>query len=87
MSHDKLVYMANQIGKFFASQSHASGGEQRAVDGIATHLTKFWDPSMRTAIIAQLRDGRAEDLDRLPRLAVEQLAASSQAHTPGNLAQ
>jgi formate dehydrogenase subunit delta len=69
-SHDKLVYMANQIGKFFASQ-----GEAHAVAGIEDHLRKFWDPSMRRAIVAQLQSGHAEALDPLPRRAVEKLAA------------
>ena len=36
MSPDKLVYMANQIGKFFISQGH-----DNAAAGIADHLTKF----------------------------------------------
>jgi formate dehydrogenase subunit delta len=45
MLPDKLVYMANQIGKFFAHQ-----GEQKAVAGIADHVRKFWDPRMRTAM-------------------------------------
>jgi formate dehydrogenase subunit delta len=76
MSPDRLVYMANQIGKFFASQ-----GEDRAVDEIALHLKKYWDPSMRTAIVAKLRDGDAEGLDALPRRAVERLAR--QADAPG----
>jgi formate dehydrogenase subunit delta len=36
MSHDqKLVYMANQIGKFFASQ-----GAEQAVSGTAEHIKK-----------------------------------------------
>jgi formate dehydrogenase subunit delta len=53
MSHDdKLVYMANQIGRFFASQRN-----DQAVTGIATHLAKFWDPRMRTAIVAHLDAG------------------------------
>jgi formate dehydrogenase subunit delta len=69
MSPDKLVYMANQIGKFFAVQ-----GEERAVQGIAAHLRKFWDPRMRSTIIAHLRAGAA-GLDPLPRQAVEQLAS------------
>ena len=51
---DKLVYMANQIGRFFRSQ-----GEQAAVNGIADHLTKFWDPRMRTQIIAHAAAGGA----------------------------
>ena len=39
MSPDKLAYMANQIGKFFAHQKH-----DQAVAAIADHLEKFWDP-------------------------------------------
>jgi hypothetical protein len=46
VSPDKLVYMANQIGKFFASQ-----GEDQAVAGIANHLRKYWDPRMRSTIV------------------------------------
>ena len=52
MSPDKLVYMANQIGKFFASQ-----GEDQAVAAIADHLAKFWDPRMRTAILDYVAAG------------------------------
>jgi hypothetical protein len=44
------------------------------VDGIELHLRRFWDPSMRTALIARVRDGHAEGLDALPREAVERLA-------------
>ena len=55
MSHDqKLVYMANQIGKFFASQ-----GAEQAVSGTAEHIKKFWDPRMRAAIFAHLKEGGA----------------------------
>jgi formate dehydrogenase subunit delta len=68
MSPDKLVYMANQIGKFFAGQ-----GEEKAVPLIADHLTKFWDPRMRAAIVAHLDDG-GNGLDRLVREAVEKLS-------------
>jgi len=55
MSHnnpDRLVYMANQIGKFFESQGH-----DRAVPGIAEHIRKFWDPRMRKMIFAHLDAG------------------------------
>lgn len=54
MSPDRLIYMANQIGKFFQSQ-----GEARAVPGIADHIKKFWDPRMRTAIFAHMDNGGA----------------------------
>lgn len=54
-SHDaKLVMMANQIGKFFAPQKTID-----PVAGITDHLEKFWDPRMRTAIIAHLGRGGA----------------------------
>jgi formate dehydrogenase subunit delta len=54
MSPDRLIYMANQIGKFFASQGH-----DKAVPGIAEHICKFWDPRMRSAIVAHLERGGA----------------------------
>ncbi|HXX03781.1 MAG TPA: formate dehydrogenase subunit delta [Xanthobacteraceae bacterium] len=67
MSPEKLVYMANQIGKFFTSQ-----GEEQAVAGTADHLRKFWDPRMRAGIVAHLKAGGA-GLDPVARLAVERL--------------
>ena len=67
MSPDKLVYMANQIGKFFRSQDR-----EAAVKGTAEHLTKFWDPRMRTAILAHLKSGGA-GIDPLVRQALEQM--------------
>ena len=70
MSPDKLVYMANQIGKFFASQ-----GRQVAVAGTADHIKKFWDPRMRAAIFRHLEAG-GTGLDPIVREAVEQLAAA-----------
>nr|WP_245260913.1 formate dehydrogenase subunit delta [Chelativorans sp. J32] len=39
---EKLVYMANQIASFFESMNQAE-----AVDGIADHINKFWEPRMR----------------------------------------
>jgi formate dehydrogenase subunit delta len=54
MSPDRLIYMANQIGKFFRSQGH-----DKVVPGIAEHIQKFWDPRMRTAIMAHLDAGGA----------------------------
>ena len=54
MSPDRLIYMANQIGKFFESQAHGT-----AVPGIAEHIRKFWDPRMRSAILAHLDAGGA----------------------------
>jgi formate dehydrogenase subunit delta len=64
---EKLVYMANQIGKFFASQ-----GPDLAVTGTAEHIRKFWDPRMRAAIFAHLDNGGA-GLDPAVHQAIERL--------------
>lgn len=52
MSPDRLVTMANQIGRFFESQ-----GEGEAVSGTLDHIEKFWDPRMRREIVAYLAGG------------------------------
>jgi formate dehydrogenase subunit delta len=67
MSLEKLVYMANQIGKFFSSQ-----GQEQAAAGTADHIRKFWDPHMRATIAAHLEAGGA-GLDPVVRLAIERL--------------
>jgi len=71
MSPEKLVYMANQIARFFAHEDEA-----KAVASIADHLTKFWDPRMRAAIVAHLRSG-GSGLDPLTRRAVETLTEAA----------
>jgi len=68
-SPDKLVYMANQIGAFFAVQKH-----DKAVAGIADHIAQFWDPRMREKIFAHLAQGGA-GLAPLVKEALEKLAA------------
>ena len=67
MSPDKLVYMANQIGRFFAYQP-----PEAAVAGIVDHLRKFWEPRMRHQIVTLL-DKPDIGLDPLVRIAVERL--------------
>ncbi len=67
MSPDKLAYMANQIGKFFAHEPH-----NKAVASITDHLQKYWDPRMRRTIIAQY-DSVKGRLDPLVQEAVEKL--------------
>lgn len=47
-----MVRMANQIGTFFKSY-----GETEAIDGIADHINKFWEPRMRTLFFAHLAKG------------------------------
>jgi formate dehydrogenase subunit delta len=69
-SLDRLIYMANQIGKFFESQ-----GQDKAVPGIADHIRKFWDPRMKKAIFAHLDAGGA-GLDPDVRDAIKSLEST-----------
>ncbi len=77
MAADKLVTMANQIGAFFTSQ-----GPEKAPAEIAAHLKKFWEPRMRAAIVAHLREGGG-GLKPEVRLAIEELAREQGAASAG----
>ncbi|MDO5056202.1 MAG: formate dehydrogenase subunit delta [Lautropia sp.] len=48
---DNLVRMANRIGDFFRYQP---GGREVAIEGVAHHLEKFWEPRMRRQILGFL---------------------------------
>ncbi|MBC8008400.1 MAG: formate dehydrogenase subunit delta [Prolixibacteraceae bacterium] len=68
MNIERLVRMANDIGNFFkAEPEHAV-----AVDGVAQHLKRFWDPRMRKEIVAYV-DGGGTGLMDLVREAVLKL--------------
>ena len=60
-----LHYMANQIAR-----NLAAGGEDAAIAATAQHLTDFWDPRMKAAILTS--DQAA--LSPIARAAVERLA-------------
>jgi formate dehydrogenase subunit delta len=74
MSPEKLVYMANQIGKFFHSRPEA-----HAVADTADHLMKYWDPRMRREIALHFIKGGA-GLDPIPLKAVEWIANETKVH-------
>lgn len=67
MDVKRLVYMANQIARNFAA-----GGESVAIAATAQHITDFWDPRMKTAILSA--DHSA--LEPIARAAIERLAAA-----------
>jgi len=73
MSPEKLSYMANQIARFFASRP-----EEQAVAGTADHIRLFWDPRMRSQILAHLAAG-GEGLDPIARAAIARLKESEPA--------
>jgi formate dehydrogenase subunit delta len=76
MDPARLVYLANQIAKFFHAQ-----GETAAVAGVEDHLRKFWDPRMRREIVAHLQAGGA-GLAPSARAAVARLAAGIEVPRP-----
>ena len=63
---ERLIYMANQIARFFAAQP----GD--AADGTAGHLKSFWDPQMRAEIVAWKAAG-GDGLDPVTAEAVGRL--------------
>jgi formate dehydrogenase subunit delta len=62
--------MVNDIANFFASEADQEAG----IAGVANHLRRFWDPRMRTQILAHL-DAGGSGLSALARAGVEHLAA------------
>ncbi|HEX4389011.1 MAG TPA: formate dehydrogenase subunit delta [Steroidobacteraceae bacterium] len=48
MNVDLLIKMANQISEFFVG----STDDDKAAHHVANHLRRYWDPRMRTQIIA-----------------------------------
>ncbi|SAK71037.1 formate dehydrogenase subunit delta [Caballeronia hypogeia] len=55
MDVDNLIEMANRIGEFFDSMPDRA----EAVDNIADHIRRFWEPRMRLAILAALENPEA----------------------------
>lgn len=48
MDVDNLVRMANRIGQFF--EAMPDRGE--ALEGVAQHIKRYWEPRMRRALLA-----------------------------------
>jgi formate dehydrogenase subunit delta len=73
------VRLANRIGEFFA----AFPDRDEAIDGVAQHIRKFWEPRMRRRLYAYL-DGPAAGagLDSLVR---DALIARRSALRPVNI--
>ena len=52
--HEKLIYMANQISKFFETKPEAEGAA-----GVAAHINDFWEPRMRRHLFEVVDAGGA----------------------------
>lgn len=72
MDIDNLTRMANRIGEFF----QAMPDRREALDGIAQHLRKFWEPRMRQQLQSHLASTGGSGL--LP-IVLEALRAHPQA--------
>lgn len=70
MNTDKLVKMANQI----AANMEYGNDQDKAVEGVADHMRRFWTPDMRAAII-EYAGGGSQNLSATAAEAVAKLAA------------
>lgn len=61
MDTANLIRMANRIGQFF----DAMPDRAEAVEGVATHIRKFWEPRMRHALLAHVDAHGTEGLHPL----------------------
>jgi len=75
MNPDTLIRMANQIGAFF----EAMPDREQAVQDIASHLRRTWDPRMRTQLMATLGGMEEANLKPLVRDAVKALVQADAA--------
>jgi formate dehydrogenase subunit delta len=61
MDINNLVHMANQIGEFFS----AYPDRDEALEGIANHIRKFWEPRMRLKLFEGIDAGHTGELTEL----------------------
>lgn len=66
MDIGKLVKMANEISQFFEADPDT------ALEGLTNHLAKFWEPRMRTELLAWVDETRGDELRPLVREAIRQ---------------
>ena len=67
MDTDNLIRMANRIGQFF----EAMPDRQEALDGIAQHIRKFWEPRMRRELLSCIDAQKADSLHPMVAEAIE----------------
>lgn len=78
MHIENLVKMANNISFFF----QADPDRNAAIHGCVDHIRKFWDPRMRTQIIAHNREG-GEGLSDLAKESIRQLDQEAETAAAG----
>jgi formate dehydrogenase subunit delta len=66
MDANNLIKMANKIGVFFESMPNRA----QAIEDIAMHLKRFWDPRMRRAILKSMDDKQDAAMTDIVREAI-----------------
>ena len=64
---ERLVQMANQIGTFF----EAMPNDEEALDGIAQHIRRYWEPGMRRELIQASEDTSRQEMNEIVRRSLE----------------
>ena len=72
MDNDNLIRMANRIGLFFSAMPERA----EALEGIASHIKRFWEARMRRQILAYLEQHCGAGLQDIVLEALRQ-------HAPG----
>ena len=61
MNTDNLIRMGNRIGAFFAAMPN----RDEAMNDIAQHVRRFWEPRMRMQLFAHLDAHQGEGIDAI----------------------
>lgn len=68
LENSRMIHKANQIAAYFKHYP-----EDRAIEGVADHLQKFWPPKMRAQLLAYIEDEQGADLEELVIKAAKKL--------------
>lgn len=80
MDHNNLIRMANRIGEFF----DVMPDRDEALEGVANHIHKFWEPRMRNALLAWIDAhpaGQADEIELRP-IVLQAITAYRERLTP-----
>jgi len=66
MDANNLIHMANRIGAFFA----AMPDRPEAIEGVAQHIERYWEPRMRRELLAHVDGHAGEGLDEIVLAAI-----------------
>lgn len=72
MNPTNLIRMANQIGAFFEAMPE----REQAVQDVAAHIRRSWEPRMREAFLAHLATVGEEELKPIVREALPLIRAA-----------